>query len=114
MDKPYYLEGYGEMPALTDSIPELKSFFPYIFWLPIVMRADIPSAILRKIDEAYLKAVESETVKEMCKNYHVVRQGVVGEEAQKLIRHQASIESWLLYDARVAKRSPADFDLPRP
>ncbi len=114
LDRSYSLEGYKEIPAVSDSIPELKPYSPLAFWFWFALRADVPKPILRKIDEAFLKAIESPAMKEFSKNYFAVTKGVVGDEAQKLIRQEAAQESWLLYEVGVAKRSPADFGLPKP
>lgn len=114
LDQSYPLEGYKEIPAITGLVPELKPHFPLTFWFWFSLRADVPKPILRKIDEAFLKALEAPSMKEFCKNYIAVTKGVVGDEAQKLIRQQAGMESWFLYEVGVAKRSPADFGLPKP
>ena len=74
-DKSYPLEGYGEIPAITDLIPELKPHFPLTFWFWFSLRADVPQPILRKIDEAFLKAIETKSMKEFCKNYIAVTMG---------------------------------------
>ncbi len=113
-DQPYSLEGYGDIPAMTDLLPELKPHFPLTFWFWFSLRADVPQPILRNIDEAFLKALETPSMKEFCKNYIAVTMGVVGDEAQKLIRQQAGMESWFLHEVGVAKRSPAEFGLPKP
>jgi tripartite-type tricarboxylate transporter receptor subunit TctC len=114
LDRPYSLEGYKEIPAVSDFVPELKPHSPLAFWFWFSLRADVPKPILRKIDEAFLKAIGSPSMKEFCKNYHAVTMSVVGDEAQNLIRQQAARESWLLYEVGVAKRNPADFGLPKP
>lgn len=114
LDQPYLLEESKKIPAITDLVPELKPYFPMTAWFWFSLRADVPKPILRKIDEAYLKALESPSMKEFSKNYIAVTKGVVGDEAQKLISQQAGRDSWFLYEVGVAKRSPADFGLPKP
>ena len=113
-DKPYHVKGYGEVPTITDFLPEMKPHLPFPAWASISMRADIPKPILRKVDEALSKAMKTNAVKEYCEKFDVVPMGVVGNDAQKLYYQQASVESWLLYEAGVAKKSPADLGIPKP
>jgi tripartite-type tricarboxylate transporter receptor subunit TctC len=113
-DKAHYVKGYGEITAITDFLLELKAYFPFPAWSAIALRADVPKPILKKIDDAYLKAIQTKSVKDFCENFYTYPMGVVGEEAQKLFYRQASIESWLLYEEGVAKKSPADFGIPKP
>jgi tripartite-type tricarboxylate transporter receptor subunit TctC len=78
------------------------------------MGADTPKPILKKIDEAVLKASQTKSVKEYSENFYCFPMGIVGDEAQKLLIRQASMECWLLFEAGVAKRSPAEFGIPKP
>ena len=113
-DKPANLEGYGEIPPVTKFLPELKSSLPFPAWASISTRADVPKPILRKFDEALLKAEQSSAVREWCEKFISFPMGVAGDEAQKMFLHQASVESWLLYEVGVAKRNPAEFGIPKP
>jgi tripartite-type tricarboxylate transporter receptor subunit TctC len=113
-DEPYDLKGYGKIPAITDSLPQMKQYLPYQGWSAISMRADIPKPILRKIDDAFLKAIQTKSVKEFCERFEVSLIGLAGEEAQKLYLKQASIDSWMLYEVGVAKKNPAELNIPKP
>jgi len=113
-EKPYQLKGYGEIPSMTDYLPKLKSYLPYQGWSSISLRADIPKPILKKIDEAFLKAIQTKSVKEYCERFEADMIGVVGEDAQKMYLKQTSLESWLLYELGVAKKNPTEFKIPKP
>ena len=113
-DKPYHVKGYGDIPAITDFLPVLKPYFPFPAWASFSLRGDTPKPILKKIDEAALKASQIKSVKEYCENFYCFPMGVVGEEAQKLLIRQASMECWLLFEAGIAKKSPAEFGIPKP
>ena len=67
-----------------------------------------------KCGEPWVSEKKQPAVKEYCENFHSFPMGVVGEEAQKLLIRQASLECWLLYEAGVAKKSPAEFGIPKP
>ncbi len=113
-DNPQDLKGYGRIPAITDYLPQLKAHLPYQGWSSISMRADIPKPILRKINEAFLKAVQTKSVKDYCERFEVNMIGTAGDEAQQMYLKQAAIDSWLLYELGVAKKSPAEFNIPKP
>lgn len=113
-DKPYYLKGYGEIPPITDQLPQMRPYFPFLGWISFTIRADTPKPILNKIDGAFIKAVQTKAVKDYLESYDVTLVGPVGEEAQKLFLKQASRDSWLLYELGVAKKSPADFNILKP
>jgi tripartite-type tricarboxylate transporter receptor subunit TctC len=113
-NKPYNVKDYGDIPAITDFLPELKSYLPFPAWTSFSLRADVPKPILKRIDEAYLKVMHTKPLEEFYEKFYCFPMGIVGEEAQKLYYRQASLESWLLYDAGVAKKSPAQFGIPKP
>jgi tripartite-type tricarboxylate transporter receptor subunit TctC len=112
-DKPYVLKDYGEIPPITEFLPEMKPYLPISAWSLITLRADVPKPILKKIDETFVKAMETPAVKEFCEKFEVYPIGKVGDEAQALFQRQASLESWLLYDLGVAKRNPAELRIPK-
>lgn len=112
-EKPYFLKGYGEIPTLADFLPQVKPHLPYAPWMTIALRADTPKSILEKCDQA-LKAMKTDAITEWCEKFEASRIDIVGDEAQKYFRRQSALESWLLYEAGVAKRSPAEFGMPKP
>jgi len=113
-NKPYTVKGYGEIPAITDFLPELKHYLPFPAWTSYSLRADVPKAILKKVDDAYLKVIRTKPLEEFYEKFFCFPMGIVGEEAQKLYHRQASLECWLLYEEGVAKKSPADFGIAKP
>lgn len=112
--KPYHLKGYGDIPAITDFLPALKPHLPYQGWSSLSFRADTPKPVLKKIDATFLKAVQAKPVKDLCEKFEAPILGVVGEEAQAFYLKQSALECWKLYELGIAKRSPADFGIPKP
>ncbi len=113
-DESYSLKGYGEIPAITDFLPQVKSYLPFTGWSAIAMRADTPKPILEKCDDSLSKAIKTNAVREYCERFDVPLVNKVGSEAQKFFQRQSALESWLLYEVGVAKKSPADFGIPKP
>jgi len=113
-DRPYRIEGYGDIPAITDFLPALRPYLPLPAWNSLSLRVDTPKPILQKIDEAVLKAADAKSVKEYGERNYLYPMKTVGEAAQKLFLRQASTECWILFEAGVAKKSPAEFGIPKP
>jgi tripartite-type tricarboxylate transporter receptor subunit TctC len=113
-DKPYFLKDYGEIPAVSDFLPQIKPYLPFTGLTTIALRADTPKPILEKIDDALVKAMKTNAVKEWCEKFETSRMEMVGDEAQKFFQRQSALESWLLYEVGVAKINPADFGIPKP
>jgi tripartite-type tricarboxylate transporter receptor subunit TctC len=112
--QPYNLAGFGEIPAITNYLPELKTHLPYQGYMMITMRSDIPKPILKKIDEVFLKAVKAKSLQEFSVQKHTPILGLAGDEAQELYQKYVRKESYLVYDLGVAKINPADFGIMRP
>ena len=112
--KPYNLEGFGEIPPITNYLPELKAHLPYQGWMMITMRADIPKPILKKIDEAFLKAVKSKALQEFSVSKHAPILGLAGDEGQEYFLKYVRRESYMVYDLGLAKHDPANFGILRP
>ena len=74
----------------------------------------LQKTLLRKIDEAFKKAIQSEAMKKFAKEKGVEVLGYSGDEAQKFVDKLASTVDWALYDGGVAKISPEKFDIPKP
>jgi tripartite-type tricarboxylate transporter receptor subunit TctC len=113
-DKPIHIQGYGDIPAITDFLPAMKPYLPFPAWASVSLRADTPKPILKKIDDALLKAADSKSVKEYAERNYSFPMKVVGEEAQKVFHRQASQECWILFESGAAKKSPAEFGIPKP
>jgi len=113
-DQPYNMKDYGGIPAITDYLPQLKPYLPYRTWTSISMRADIPKPILRKVDDAFLKAAKTKSVEQYCEKFELTLMGKAGDEAQKMFASYASMEGWLLYELGIAKRNPAELMIPKP
>ena len=113
-DKPLEIDGADPIPAITDTHPELKSIVPLGETFGIAVPKDTPKDVVKKIDEAFKKAIESETMKKFAKEKGVEVLGYSGDEAQEFVEKLASTVDWALYDGGVAKISPEKFDIAKP
>jgi len=94
--------------ALYNHIPDLAETWP------VMIPRDAPKAIVDKLEEAFLWACQQPKMKEFADSmgYQVIARH--GEEADKVLDYQYAAYAWVMYDAKMDVKSPADFDIPRP
>jgi len=113
MDQPYKLSDTVTIPAITDSVPDIKPFLPMGESFGIMVPKDTPANVVKAIDDAFKIAVNSETVKKFAADKGSVVLALSGEAAQTHVAKLASIVSWTLFDGGAAKVSPETFGIPR-
>lgn len=113
MDKPFKLSGAADIPAITDTVPDIKPFLPMGESFGIMVPKDTPANVVQAIDDAFKIAVQSETLKKFAAEKGSVILALSGNEAQAHVAKLSSIVSWTLYDAGQAKISPETLGIPR-
>jgi len=113
-DKPLNIEGADPVPSITEAFPELASIVPLGEAFGFAVPKDTPDSVVQKIDEAFKKAMASDSVKKLATEKGVELLGYSGEESQKYVEKLASTVDWALFDGGVAKISPEKFDIKRP
>lgn len=113
-DKPFHLEGFGTIPAVTDFIPQIKeTLMAAKGWRALGYVRGMPEDRVKKIIEAFQAALKTEKIKNFSKNSLLVINGSTGAEADKVFTATTQVLSWLLYDLKEAKRSPEEVGIPR-
>ena len=113
-DKALEIDGVKPIPSLGDQLPELKKNLPMGEFFGIAVPKDVPPAAIKKIDAAFKKAVQSESVKKFAKDKGIMLVGLGTEESQKNLDKLASVVCWTLYDTKTAKISPEKFNIAKP
>jgi tripartite-type tricarboxylate transporter receptor subunit TctC len=91
----------------SDKIPDLSETWP------ICIRRDAPQEIKDKITEAFLWAIKQPEIAEYTKKKGLNIVGLTGDDADRFLSLQISGYSWVLYNAGMAEKSPADFNIPK-
>ncbi|MCR4426520.1 MAG: tripartite tricarboxylate transporter substrate binding protein [Firmicutes bacterium] len=108
--EPLEVEGYGVIPPITNWIPNHPTSGSYFgLFLP----KNIPADALEAITDAFKVAASSQTMQKFARDRGSKAVCIYGAEAEKANETAASLISWMLYDAGIAKKSPADFGIPR-
>lgn len=113
-EKPYNMEKVGEIPPITNWIPEVKEVLPFGSWQALVVPKDTPDNIKKKIEEEFLKATKTQEFADFIKT----REGEVlgwdyAKSTEEGIR-QMKRDSWLVYELGLTKTSPADLGIEKP
>ncbi len=113
-DKPLEIDGVKPIPSLGDELADLKKTLPMGEFFGLTMPKDAPPEAIKKIDEAFKKAMQSETMKKFAKDKGVVLVGYGPEESMKKLDNLASVVCWTLFDTGTAKISPEKFNIAKP
>ncbi|MBT0959438.1 tripartite tricarboxylate transporter substrate binding protein [Alphaproteobacteria bacterium KMM 3653] len=109
---PLELEGYGEIPPITNWAPDLKPANNYFgIWAP----ADTPAEVLATMDKIWTETISnSAALKEYAAGRGAFFDPSTGDAAQAAAAPMISQNAWMLYDAKKAENSPEAFGIPRP
>ena len=106
-----FLDG---VPAMTDALPELDKFLPLVFPNCLLVNKGTPEEVQKVLLEAAEKAVmEPEWINFSKSSMYVKLDELKGQGVMDYWKKWQSIVTWLLYDAGVTKKSPAEFNIPK-
>lgn len=103
-----------DVPAMTDALPQLEKFLPLAFPNCLLVKKGTPPELQKVLLEAAEKAVlEPEWIDFTKNSMYVKLHDLKGQEVLDYWKRWQSIVTWLLDDAGVTKKSPAEFNIPR-
>ncbi|MEA5033535.1 MAG: tripartite tricarboxylate transporter substrate-binding protein [Sphaerochaeta sp.] len=91
----------------SENIPQLSETWP------IFMRRDVPQKYIDKLTEAFLWAIEQPEIVNYAKKQALDIAGYYGESADRFLSFSEAGYAWTLYDAGLASKSPAEFNIPK-
>ena len=112
--EPAEVEGFGTIPAITDTLPSFANYAQPIQCLGLAIPADCPDNVRAAYQEAFAACMNSETVKKAVSDGNMNTLNIAGDEAQNLAVEQEKVYSWALYDAEVAPKDPSTLGIERP
>ena len=102
------------IPPITKYIPELEKVMPIKQFVGFALPSDTPRSILDKVTDAFKVAMKHKAVADYGTMKYSELYGYYGEQSKRVAINQQKVFTWLLYDAGIAKKSPAEFGIPRP
>lgn len=112
--EPQDLSGVGTIPSAFDSYASLTEHLPVSQAIGMAIRADAPDAAKDALSKAFKAALETDKVKQWAQDNFYVLSGKTGAEASAEFAKLESLFTWTLHELGSAKKSPADFDIPKP
>lgn len=109
----YKAEGIADIPSVADVVPDMAYLLPMGESTAIMVPRDTPDEVVAIIDNAFQQAMKSPQMANLAKEKGIILTGQSGDEAQATVAKLSSIVSWILYDAKIAKKSPEEFGIPR-
>ena len=109
-DKPLMLEGYGSIPALSDTLPGFTAPANYF---GIFLPKGVPDEVLATMQALWReKIASSEKLRAYAVGHGALFAPVAGEEAQTLAFPAVQANAWQLFNSGKAKVSPATVGIP--
>lgn len=112
--RPYTFPGVGKIAAAVDKYPDVAKLLPLDQWLGFALPADVPKNVIKKVDDAFAKAMKTDAIKDLAKNRNMTLYGYYGKKAEGVARKMESVWTWTLFDLGIAKKSPEGFGIPKP
>ena len=113
-NQPFTFPGYGEVPAITRYLPELKKYLPMSQFLCLMVPKDVDPAILDRLGKAFEYAMSTSDMAEFIKMQSATRYGIWGEPANKMAVQMEKVFSWFANDLGIAKVKPTDLGIEKP
>ena len=111
-DKPLDLEGYGTIPALSNTIPGFSAPANYF---GIFIPKGVPDEVIKTLEKVWAeKIANSEAIKKYAASRGALFAPSYGEAAQKAVFPAVQANAWLLFNSGKAKVSPDTVGIPKP
>ncbi len=108
---PLTMEGYGVIPPITQVLPNFPETGSYF---GLMLPKDMPADIVATVEAAFRPASEAPAVRLFARQNGVVAVSLSGRQATEVTEQKARRVAWTLFEAGLAKKSPAELGIPRP
>ena len=102
------------IPSLSRTIPAVANTLPIGASFGLFVPRDTEDSIVQILNNAYLHAVNTANFRDFVDRQGMIFLGMTLEQTDAYLERNASIVSWVLYDAGEAIHSPETFGIPRP
>lgn len=103
-----------DVPAITDTLPEMGKFLPWGPFYGVFVRAEVPDDVKAKLTEVFATAATDQTFLDLMANRGNIVMNIGGQEAVDFLSRWQQVTVWALQDTGAAKVNPEDLGIPRP
>lgn len=111
---PFNFPGYGESPAITKFVPQLKRYLPMSQFLCLMVPKDTPKEILDRLGKAFEYAMGTRDMAAFIKMQNATRYGLWGEPANKMAVEMEKKFSWFAFELGITKVHPKELGIEKP
>lgn len=108
------VKGLEDVPQAGKIYPELAPQLPYGPYFGLFVSKDTPDDVVKILTAKMDEAVKDPRWAEYQNKLYIVPADISGQAAVDYLNKWTSNTAWTLYDMGVAKKSPADFGIPKP
>lgn len=108
------VKGLENVPLMHEEIPEMKKYLPWGAFYGVFVKKGTPKEIEDKLVSVFKQAAESAEWKKTLEDMVAIPLNLTGEDAAKYIKKWQSITAWILHEGGATKKSPAEFNIPKP
>lgn len=110
-DKPLELEGYGTIPALSDTLPGFSAPANYF---GIFIPKGVPDEVVKTVEKAWANMRDNAALKKYATSRGALFNPLYGEEAQKAVWPAVQTNVWNLHASGKTKVAPDTVGIPKP
>ncbi len=111
-DKPLELDGYGTIPALSDTLPGFSAPPNYF---GIFLPNGVPDEVIAALDKIWSTAIpNSDVMRKYATSHGALFAPLEEAAAQKAVFPAVQANAWMLFNTGQAKISPASVGIPAP
>jgi tripartite-type tricarboxylate transporter receptor subunit TctC len=111
-DKPLAIEGYGNIPAMTNVVPGFKEPTNYF---GVFVPKGVPDQVVQTLNKVWAeKIAKSDALRKYAENRGALFAPASGDEAQKLVMPAIQANAWTLHESGKSKVAPDTVGIPKP
>ena len=99
---------------ITASHPAYQKYLPWGPFFGVFVKDGTPDDVVAKLVDAYAQGATHADFTKLMEDRGYEMLNLSGDEARTFLNNWQSVSSWLVYDGGMGKRSPEEFDIPRP
>lgn len=103
-----------DVPAITEIFPEYEKYLPWGPFYGVFVKKGTPADVVATLTDAFSKAANEARFKEFADNSGGRLVNLTGDAAKEYLTKFESTANWLIYNAGGAKKSPEEFNIPKP
>lgn len=100
-----------DVPTITATNPEFAELLPWGPFFGIFVKKGTPDDVVAKLTAAYAEAVKAPEFVELIDGRGFKMLSLSGSDAEAYLADWQSTTAWLIWEAGIAKNSPADFGI---